>query len=53
MACICLRISGRSAAYHVAVYAGHGHQYAAATPADGVRYQPIWSRNVEFRTDWH
>jgi len=40
-------------AYHVAVYAGHGYQYAAATPADGVRYQPIWSRNVEFRTDWH
>jgi cell wall-associated NlpC family hydrolase len=45
-------LSGRSA-YHVAVYAGHGYQYAAATPADGVRYQPIWSRHVEFRTDWH
>ncbi|HEY2298758.1 MAG TPA: NlpC/P60 family protein [Jatrophihabitans sp.] len=45
-------LSGRSA-YHVAVYAGHGYQYAAATPADGVRYQRIWSRDVEFRTDWH
>jgi cell wall-associated NlpC family hydrolase len=44
--------SGRSA-YHVAVYAGHGYQYAAATPADGVRYQRIWSSDVEFRTDWH
>jgi hypothetical protein len=40
-------------AYHVAIYAGHGYQYAAATPRDGVRYQPIWSNNVEFRTDWH
>lgn len=40
-------------AYHVAVYAGHGYQYAAATPAQGVRYQPIWSNNIEFRTDWH
>ena len=45
-------LSGGSA-YHVAVYAGHGYQYAAATPRDGVRYQPIWSRAVEFRTDWH
>lgn len=40
-------------AYHVAVYAGHGWQYAAATPRDGIRYQPIWSPYVEFRTDWH
>ena len=40
-------------AYHVAIYAGHGKQYAAATPRDGIRYQPIWSSNVEFRTDWH
>jgi cell wall-associated NlpC family hydrolase len=44
--------SGRSA-YHVAIYAGHGRQYAAATPRDGIRYQAIWSTNVEFRTDWH
>jgi cell wall-associated NlpC family hydrolase len=40
-------------AYHVAIYAGHGKQYAAATPRDGIRYQKIWSRHVEFRTDWH
>ncbi|MGH8861972.1 MAG: C40 family peptidase [Jatrophihabitantaceae bacterium] len=45
-------LSGTSS-YHVAIYAGHGYQYAAATPRDGVRYQPIWSTNVEFRTDWH
>lgn len=40
-------------AYHVAIYAGHGWQYAAATPADGVRYQPVWSRAVRYGTDWH
>lgn len=45
-------LSGGSA-YHVAVYAGHGYQYAAATPRDGVRYQPIWSSAVVFGTDWH
>jgi cell wall-associated NlpC family hydrolase len=42
-----------SSAYHVAIYAGHGWQYAAATPRDGVRYQAIWSRDVVFGTDWH
>jgi cell wall-associated NlpC family hydrolase len=41
------------AAYHVAIYAGHDYQYAAATPRDGVRYQRIWSSDIEFRTDWH
>jgi cell wall-associated NlpC family hydrolase len=45
-------LSGGSA-YHVAVYAGNGRQYAAATPRDGVRYQPVWSSAVEYRTDWH
>lgn len=40
-------------AYHVAIYAGHGYQYAAATPRDGVRYQAIWSSDVVFATDWH
>jgi len=40
-------------AYHVAIYAGHGMQYAAATPRDGIRYQHIWSRQIEFRTSWH
>lgn len=40
-------------AYHVAIYAGHGKQYAAATPRDGIRYQRIWSSRIEFRTDWH
>jgi cell wall-associated NlpC family hydrolase len=40
-------------AYHVAVYAGRGMQYAAATPRDGVRYQKVWSSAVEYRTNWH
>jgi cell wall-associated NlpC family hydrolase len=40
-------------AYHVAIYAGHGWQYAAATVRDGVRYQQVWSSNVVYGTDWH
>jgi cell wall-associated NlpC family hydrolase len=35
-------------AYHVAIYAGHGKQYAAATPRDGIRHQKIWSRDVRY-----
>ena len=45
-------MSGGSA-YHVSVYAGHGYQYSATDPRQGVRYQPISSRNVRFGTDWH
>jgi hypothetical protein len=45
-------MSGGSA-YHVAIYAGHGYQYSATDPRQGVRYQPISSRNVLFGTDWH
>lgn len=40
-------------AYHVAIYAGHHMQYAAATPKDGVRYQIVWSKRVQYRTIWH
>jgi hypothetical protein len=40
-------------AYHVAVYAGRGWQYAAATVKDGVRYQRVWSATVRYGTDWH
>ena len=40
-------------AYHVAIYAGHHKQYAAATARSGIRYQKIWSSHVEYRTDWH
>lgn len=40
-------------AYHVAVYAGHGNQYAAATPSAGLVYQRVWSSAVQYRTDWH
>jgi hypothetical protein len=45
-------MSGGSA-YHVAIYAGHGYQYSATDPQQGVRYQAISSRNVRFGTDWH
>lgn len=34
--------------YHVAIYAGHHMQYAAATPRDGIRYQQIWSSDVVY-----
>lgn len=39
--------------YHVAIYAGNGWQYAAATPQDGIRYQQVWSSDVLYGTDWH
>jgi cell wall-associated NlpC family hydrolase len=42
-----------SYAYHVAIYAGGDMQYAAATPADGIVYQHIWSSDISFGTDWH
>jgi cell wall-associated NlpC family hydrolase len=45
-------LSGRFA-YHVAVYAGHGMQYAAAVPGEDIVYQHVWSRDVQYRTDWH
>jgi hypothetical protein len=41
------------AAYHVAIYAGHGMQYAAATPRDGLRYQAVWSSAVQYGTLLH
>lgn len=40
-------------AYHVAIYAGNGMQYAATQPGQTIRYQHIWSSAVEFRTNWH
>lgn len=40
-------------AYHVAIYAGHGMQYSAATEADGLVYQHVWSSAVQYGTDWH
>lgn len=45
-------LSGGSA-YHVAIYAGHGMQYAEATPRDGLRYQKIWSSDIQYGTTWH
>ena len=40
-------------AYHVAIYAGHGRQYSATDPQQGIRYQKVWAHNIEFRSDWH
>ena len=45
-------LSGGSA-YHVAIYAGNGKQYAATVPGEKIQYQSIWSSAIEFRTDWH
>lgn len=51
-------LSGNTA-YHVAIYAGGGtgaftgYQYAAAAPGEGVKYQHIWSSDIQFGTDWH
>jgi cell wall-associated NlpC family hydrolase len=39
-------------AYHVAVYAGRGKQYAATEPGQKIRYQKT-PRGVVFGTDWH
>jgi cell wall-associated NlpC family hydrolase len=44
---------GGGSAYHVAIYAGNGMQYAEATPHDGLRYQKIWSSAVQYGTTWH
>jgi hypothetical protein len=40
-------------AYHVAIYAGNGMEYAATQPGQTVRFQHIWSSAIEFRTNWH
>jgi hypothetical protein len=45
-------LSGGSA-YHIAIYAGNGMQYAAATPQDGIKYQGVWSSAVQYGTTWH
>jgi cell wall-associated NlpC family hydrolase len=45
-------LSGGSA-YHVAIYAGHGKQYSATDPRQGVRHQKISSSHVVFGTNWH
>ena len=39
--------------YHVGIYAGHNRMWAAATPADGVRHQDIWSSDVSFGSYTH
>ena len=44
---------GSGYVFHVAVYAGRNMIYSAATPKDGVRYQPIWSNQVSFGTFTH
>ncbi len=45
-------MSGGSA-YHVAIYAGHGYQYSATDPQQGVEYDRIRPAMSVFGTDWH
>lgn len=40
-------------AYHVAIYAGNGWQYAAVAPGLGVRHQRVPWSGVQFRTILH
>jgi cell wall-associated NlpC family hydrolase len=40
-------------AYHVAIYAGNGRQYAAPAPGQRVKVENIWSSAIQFGTDWH
>ncbi len=40
-------------AYHVAIYAGSGRQYAAPAPGQRVKLENIWSSAIQFGTDWH
>jgi cell wall-associated NlpC family hydrolase len=40
-------------AYHVAIYADYGMQYAAPAPGQDVKLEPIWSSDISFGTDWH
>jgi cell wall-associated NlpC family hydrolase len=40
-------------AYHVSIYAGHGEQYSAVDPGQGVRHYRIDAGNVRYETDWH
>jgi hypothetical protein len=44
---------GSGYVFHVGVYEGSNMMVAAATPQDGVRYQPIWSSAVTFGTITH
>ena len=39
--------------YHVGIYEGGGHMVSAADPAEGIRWQTIWSRDVTFGTITH
>lgn len=39
--------------YHVGIFEGGGMMVAAATPADGIRYQTVWSSAVTYGTITH
>jgi len=39
--------------YHVGIYEGAGHMVSAADPAEGIRWQTIWSPDVTFGTITH
>jgi cell wall-associated NlpC family hydrolase len=43
----------RGYAYHVAIFGGHGTEYAATQPGQRIKHQRIWGRNLVFATDWH
>ena len=39
--------------YHVGIYEGSGHIVSATDPAEGIRWQTIWSSDVTFGTITH
>jgi cell wall-associated NlpC family hydrolase len=45
-------LSGGSA-FHIAIYAGNGRQYAAANERQGIIYERVWSSAVQYGTTWH
>jgi opacity protein-like surface antigen len=45
-------LSGGSA-FHIAIYAGNGMQYAAANSRDGIIYERVWSSAVQYGTTRH
>jgi hypothetical protein len=45
-------LSGGSA-FHIAIYAGNGMQYAAANERQDIIYERVWSSAVQYGTTWH
>jgi NlpC/P60 family protein len=40
-------------AFHIAIYAGNGRQYAAANERQDIINEPVWSSAVQYGTTWH